>query len=167
MILAVCLGIAVTAKRFWVGLFLGRQTYDRYADDLAKVMKKTILVGQVASLARDMEYFGYELDDFDVHHDDVYDRAMKHDEAASTRTGLDSVGQRSMGAMTKNLNESMRAKVNEMLGAWEEPKAARINNVRLPFRQWSDISMSYNLLTCRMMRLVSAQSYSFAALYKV
>jgi hypothetical protein len=57
---AVILGVVVAIKRFWLGLWLGRRTYQRYAAQLTSTLKKSLLIGQVASLARDIERFYYK-----------------------------------------------------------------------------------------------------------
>ena len=53
--IAIALGIAISIKRLVVGLFLGRQTFAHYSQDLASVMNKMVLVGAVAGHARDIE----------------------------------------------------------------------------------------------------------------
>lgn len=49
LLLAIVGGAAVSIKRFWVGLILGRNTYSRYATDLSAVMSKVLLIGQVCN----------------------------------------------------------------------------------------------------------------------
>ena len=55
VIIAIVLGLVVTIKRFWLGLYLGRQTYVQYSARLTSVMKDILLITQVASLARKFE----------------------------------------------------------------------------------------------------------------
>lgn len=112
VITAICLGVAVTAKRFWVGLYLGRQTFSRYAADLTRVLQKTILIGQVASLARDLKVSGFQLDDFNVR---GYDRSSLLQKQDSNRSNM------TTAAWKPDLNHSQRVRLNELLGEWEEP----------------------------------------------
>ena len=51
--LAMIVGLVVAVKRLVVGLFLGRQTFVHYGEELAKVMKRMVLVGEVAALSRE------------------------------------------------------------------------------------------------------------------
>jgi hypothetical protein len=53
--IAIAVGVAVSIKRLVVGLFLGRQTFAHYSQDLASVMNKMVLVSAVAGHARDIE----------------------------------------------------------------------------------------------------------------
>ncbi|CAB9496794.1 Mechanosensitive ion channel protein [Seminavis robusta] len=48
-------GILAAIKRLVVGLMLGRQTFAHYGQELAVVMKNMVLVGEVATLAREIE----------------------------------------------------------------------------------------------------------------
>jgi len=50
------IGIAVSFKRLWLGLFLGRKTYRNYAEDLARVMQKIFLLSKIAILARHLAH---------------------------------------------------------------------------------------------------------------
>jgi hypothetical protein len=45
---AVGVSIAVILKRCAVGLFLGKQTFSQYGDELARVMRKSLVVGKVS-----------------------------------------------------------------------------------------------------------------------
>jgi hypothetical protein len=135
LILAASIGVAITAKRFWVGLFLGRQTFDRYANDLAVIMRKALLVGQIATLARDMEKYDFSMNDYHVEHSVAYKKTMEQNVAELD--GGESVGsggnasksQRSILASTVDYNASIRVKINEVLGAWEEPTLLDKSNV--------------------------------------
>jgi hypothetical protein len=128
--LAIGLGVSfmVAMKRFWVGLFLGRQTFCKcilfprrqstalvhilmltldfgvmitaqYANDLTRVMKKNLLIGQVAALAR----------------------AMK--------AGLSDVTAGAGGIGASALSDSQKLELNQLLGAFEEPRSVNSKNV--------------------------------------
>ena len=60
-------GFLVAAKRFYVGLRLGQKTYARYSTDLAKVMKKAILVSEVGNLANEIRKHELLTEDFGLH----------------------------------------------------------------------------------------------------
>ena len=47
--------MVVGLKRFWIALNFDRQTFTRYARDLKDVMEKAIMIGEVATLSREME----------------------------------------------------------------------------------------------------------------
>ena len=53
--IALCLSAIVAVKRLTVGLYLGRQTFTRYGEQLASVLRKMVLVSEVANLAKDIE----------------------------------------------------------------------------------------------------------------
>jgi hypothetical protein len=50
LVIAVCVSIVAAIKRLWLGLYLGRQTFVNYAEELAKVVKKMLIISEVASL---------------------------------------------------------------------------------------------------------------------
>lgn len=55
LINAIIVGVAVAVKRLVVGLLLGRQTFAHYGEELSKVLKNNLLVGEIATLARHIE----------------------------------------------------------------------------------------------------------------
>jgi hypothetical protein len=58
--LCIFVGLAVSLKRLVLSLFLGRQTFARYGEQLAEVMSGMVLLGEVATLARDIVKFSGE-----------------------------------------------------------------------------------------------------------
>jgi hypothetical protein len=86
----------------------------RYGDELANALKKSVLIGSVAALARDIEVFKLRIEDFDLH---VGEDVLLFDSLEDGETG------------SSNLNETRpnkspgRARLDELLGAWEEPDA--------------------------------------------
>lgn len=50
--MALGVGATVAFKRFAIGLLLGKQTFIHYGKELAKIMKRMVLVSEVASLSR-------------------------------------------------------------------------------------------------------------------
>lgn len=45
-------GVCVAIKRYWLGLYMGKRTYLRWASELGKVMEKAVLIRDVANLSR-------------------------------------------------------------------------------------------------------------------
>lgn len=140
LILAIAIGALVTVKRFWIGIIIGRHTYSRYAADLASVMSKVLLIGQVAELARDIEYYGYRLSDFNLDHES-FKRAISSAEDSNT-VGLESeyfaksptkqqdLGRERVFGMQKDFSGSeAKSKINMLLGEWEEPVEIARDNV--------------------------------------
>jgi hypothetical protein len=173
LLIAVGLGFVVATKRFWVGLFLGRQTFckyiyssteliyvfiysqlnviimtlARYANDLAKVMKKNLLIGQVAALARDMEKLYDHGVTFDSHafgDSKVYKNLLANNDEEgsvnesttgpqvmkSVKSGLNDVTGGSEGFVGSGLTGSQKIELNQLLGAFEEPQSVNSKNVR-------------------------------------
>jgi hypothetical protein len=119
----------------------------RYADDLAKVMKKNLLIGQVAALARDMEKLydhGVAFDSHAFGDSKVYKSLLANaDEEGSTnesmtgpqamksaKSGLNDVAGGSEGFVGSGLTGSQKMELNQLLGAFEEPQSVNSKNVR-------------------------------------
>jgi hypothetical protein len=153
LLLAISVGICVSIKRFWVGLFLGRQTFHRYATDLATLMQKVLLIGQVANLAKDIEYNGYKLSDITgvQYQHETLAKSINFEEDCNSEGGgglnqenqpllavntNDNFGaeQRVFGLQKDFTGSSTRIKIEKLLGAWEEPKEIRKSDVSDAFR---------------------------------
>ena len=52
LLIMVCVSLAVALKRFLVGLYLGRQTFNHFGAQLAKVMSKMVLIAEVSQLPK-------------------------------------------------------------------------------------------------------------------
>ncbi|GKY96897.1 hypothetical protein MPSEU_000648700 [Mayamaea pseudoterrestris] len=160
LILALVVSLVVSIKRFAVGIWFGQKTYYRYAEDLTSLMKKSLIIGQVASLARDKEELGLQTHDFgfDVGRYDMQDDANGDNGSKSSNASRDYVRSPSKGAgpsiasagggslmQQANLSSIQKIRINELLGAWEEPDVSRGKESRAPiaaiiqFRQ----SLSY------------------------
>lgn len=50
--IAVTVSAVVAIKRLWLGLYLGKKLFANYAEDLAKVVKKMVVLYDVAALGR-------------------------------------------------------------------------------------------------------------------
>jgi hypothetical protein len=151
LILALAVGVAVTIKRFWIGITIGRHTFSRYASDLAKLMAKVLLVGQVAEIARDIESYGYKLDDFQLDHE-LFTKTISREEENGHDTdstdlnkpGLNrnttsgtyvpapfELGKERVFGLRKDFSgTAARNKINQLLGEWEEPQEVRSSQVR-------------------------------------
>lgn len=159
LIVAVAVSAVVAVKRFWVGLWFGKKTYHRYADDLTAAMKKSLLIGQVAGLARDKEALGLDLGNLGI---DVKSYCVYHDEpgsnasvgshgalevATSPKSGVTNEGTTKKDKMVQqaNLSSEQKIRIDELLGAWEEPDTTHGKDMEAPiaaiiqFRQ----SLSY------------------------
>jgi hypothetical protein len=147
LIVALVVSTVVSIKRFWVGFWFGKKTYHIYAEDLTAVMKKSLLIGQVASLARDKEELGLQLDDFeiDVRRYNMQDDDAKDEEGSKTscnsregkqspnKSAGPSVASNGGSLMQKaNLSSIQKIRINELLGAWEEPGVARGKDSKAP-----------------------------------
>lgn len=143
---AMCVSLVVAVKRFLIGLYLGRQTFAHFGKPLAKVMKKMLLVGEVAALARDIEkkesnrnqsnregnsQFGYRLDS----HVSLRGLALSSDDEdgsttespTSRRGSVDTlqsdrvINMNDRDPLTGNLQYSEKMKLRQLLERWEEP----------------------------------------------
>jgi len=145
LIVAVVVSFAVSIKRCFVGLTLGRQTYCkycwkslsmpvaalpvssswlilftvRYGEDLARVMRKALLVGQLASLARDLQIMGINLADMGL--------KVKTDDDLEGTPSTKGIGENDAFVPKSGLLEgldisSRRARIDELLGEFEEPE---------------------------------------------
>mmetsp|Transcript_14794 Transcript_14794/g.28022 ORF Transcript_14794/g.28022 Transcript_14794/m.28022 type:complete len:643 (-) Transcript_14794:87-2015(-) len=147
--IAVSLGCVVAAKRFWLGLFLGRQTFCQYSVKLAAIMEKILLVSEVASLgwaferqvresdlARQertsitAESFGLDRATFDLMMqalpDDSTIGGYAPSEAATDELKrVIDINDRE--PLTGRLTQTQKARITQILGAWEEPTVAKKN----------------------------------------
>jgi hypothetical protein len=120
-------------------------TVARYANDLAKVMKKNLLIGQVAALARDMEKLYDRGVAFDSHafgdtqaYKSLLTNANEEGSVTSTtgpeimksaKSGLHDVTGGSEGFVGSSLTGSQILELNQLLGAFEEPRSVNSKNV--------------------------------------
>eukprot|EP00934_Nitzschia_sp_Nitz4_P008246 Nitzschia sp. Nitz4//scaffold44_size153857//151542//153963//NITZ4_002752-RA/size153857-snap-gene-0.221-mRNA-1//-1//CDS//3329552250//8236//frame0 len=149
--LASTVPVAVAIKRFWMGIFLGKQTYYQYSDKLAVVMKKILLITQVATLSRQVisnqgrvhlkarggtvfavlsqQSIGDMVDFADE------ERSEPHvDETMSNKSGTVG-GANNMildpedrNPLTGKLSQVQKNRIVKLLGVWEEPtEVARTN----------------------------------------
>lgn len=130
LILMIVCGGAVAAKRFYIGLELGKKTYSRYAQDLEKVMKKTLLLSEVAHLAKRIEKDNFIMTDDMGIQSDLYqvEEATSKDGSVAEQSAKTQKSATSLGL--QSLSDSNRFKIDQMLGAWEEPQEARAEDVR-------------------------------------
>jgi hypothetical protein len=98
----------------------------RYGEELAKVMKKALYVGQVASLARDIEDSDLRIEDFTVHvsNDYIEDSMVDTTEPGSPKSPSADRQEEFRRNLISGVDTSTRkALLDELLGAWEEPDA--------------------------------------------
>jgi hypothetical protein len=186
--IAASIGAVVAIKRFWMGQFLGRQTFCKYeagtfmylrfrlasfspilrsqyiaqyAEKLAIVMKKILLISQVASLGRDFEkYVGTRGNKLEAPHVDGLDVLLNYSADDASFDGRSSnIDGRSTGRakpignsseraamedkarvidpddrnpLTGSLNSFQKIRITQLLGAWEEPLVGAKPTVRIP-----------------------------------
>lgn len=122
-------------------------------------MKKSLLIGQVASLARDKEELGLQLDDLglDIRHYEMHEEnrdddgskasIMSKEVASPSKGAVPSAASVGGGSLIQHANMSsiQKIRINELLGAWEEPDVSSTKESKAPiaaiiqFRQ----SLSY------------------------
>jgi hypothetical protein len=123
LIVAVVVSFVVSVKRFWLGLVQGKRTYRRYGEELAKIMKKSLWVGQVASLARDIEDSDLLIEDFTLHVSNEFLEENDGDngEPTSPKTSSDRQDEFRRNLISGVDSSTRQAVLDELLGAWEEP----------------------------------------------
>jgi hypothetical protein len=173
---AVSVGIVVAIKRFWLALFLGKQTFGewylwvvrsllwplktlnsfavslyflaaQYAEKLAVVMRKILLVTQVASTSRDFEryarshlhsemkkpppmsYYGADVlanfvKEAEGDEDSQYTQSLQGPQSATSQAPLEDhlINTDDRDPLTGSLSSLQRSKIIQILGRWEEPE---------------------------------------------
>jgi hypothetical protein len=126
LVLMIVCGTLASLKRFFIGAYLGKRTYVRYADELAVILAKLVLIGQVGNLARDKESLGIDFEAFELAAKQQY---TSDDEDCSDGVSRDrSISpkhrkSRNLSRMFEaaNLSRLQKFKIKELLGEWEEP----------------------------------------------
>ena len=158
---SICLGFVVALKRLWLGLFLGRKTYSKstllkprshikllftlsiscytanYAEDLAKLVDKIVVLCEIAALSREIEdeiasphslrrsmsisQYGITKEEFDgiLEESNVEDGSSigRNSKSVDYQGGL-IVDPTKSDLKRVRLDQSQRAKITELLGAW-------------------------------------------------
>ena len=137
LIVAICWGGAVSLKRLWLGLYLGRKTYTNYAEELARVMQKILLLCEVAALGREMEQVvGGNLpsiEEFGISRQDFNDMLHMYDDENSvepctvaaddflawkpSRSSRPIISPREL-KVSGSFTDKHKSIINELLGAW-------------------------------------------------
>jgi hypothetical protein len=136
---------------------LRSQYIAQYADKLAIVMKKILLISQVASLGRDFEkYVGTRGNNMEAPHVDGLDEMDgllnysaddasldgrssgrpslfgNSSERAATEDKARVIDPDDRNPLTGSLNSSQKIRIVQLLGAWEEPLVGAKSTVRVP-----------------------------------
>ena len=148
--IAVSVGIIVAMKRIYIGVSQSRKTFATYAGELGSVVKKILLITEVASAARDYEWryhqartsrsyaqsaamnrdaFESLMEDFN-HEGSVRQRGNSEGSVRSFeknpvdyQRGKEVLfDTRDVDPLTGSLKLSQKAKIAELLGAWEDPE---------------------------------------------
>jgi hypothetical protein len=141
LILMMVVGLVVAIKRVWLGFLLGKKIYRNYSEDLAKLMKKLLLLGKVAFVARDVArraaYHNAQLvrslsiNKYGFSEEQYYgllrsssdDDLVKHSSDETVHEDLnDFSGQLIDSEDPLQLTQAERNRIDEYLGAWEEPE---------------------------------------------
>jgi hypothetical protein len=143
--IAMCVSAVTAVKRFWLGLFLGRQTYNQYSERLANVMKRILLISPVAALAKDIELEltksargkgrsptnlpnvmsdegleGLLIGTDEASFASAYVRSPSDNDDVSVHV-IDSADRH---PLTGTLSANQKARISDILGQWEEPVLA-------------------------------------------
>lgn len=142
LIMGIVVGLAISIKRVWVGLMLGKKIYRNYSEDLAKLMKKLLLLGRVAFVARDLsrrssrrsknlnstialQNYGYSEEQYYglLRTESEEDLNNAQDVSAPAPDSLDQLTGRVIEVNDpRDLSQADRNRINEYLGAWEDPE---------------------------------------------
>jgi hypothetical protein len=153
--IVVCVSFVTSVKRFFMGFYLGKNTFRIFSEKLASVMKKILLISQVAALSRDVEDKARvrarsrqqthvstvltqdKLGDLLQNADDVSTSTNpKGDPSIVPSLGLNAssteavIDPEDRHPLTGALSQSQRNRIVQLLGAWEEPSIASQTNVR-------------------------------------
>jgi hypothetical protein len=161
--IAICISAVVAVKRFIIGIFFGKKTFQQYSDKLATVMGKIILISQVAHLAQDIERQSRAKvrNEQDIPRESVFSRATLTEDklGALFQTAEDGSegsaverSDRSLGwdddidnklapvidpddrhPLTGKLNAVQKSRIVQLLGSWEEPTTSETTVVRVIF----------------------------------
>lgn len=136
--------IVVAIKRFLIGFYQGRKLFVYYAEDLAAVMKKTLLVSQVAALAAQLER--EKIQEVGDNHETPTVRASRAGidvvveenagqdneenedddslaESSVPRSDTKLISEKDDDEDIKLLSRSQKRKIDRVLGNWIEPDA--------------------------------------------
>jgi Mechanosensitive ion channel len=106
----------------------------RFAQDLSKILRKALLIGQVAGLALDIEKYKVRTTSITLEQSELYDRALE--ETSEDADKADASASGNVGGTTSavidnaeahntisgaDITGSIRVKIDEALGAWEDP----------------------------------------------
>jgi hypothetical protein len=110
----------------------------RYGEELAKIMKKALWVGQVASLARDIEDSDLLIEDFTLHVSNEFLEENDGDkgEPTSPKTSSDRQDEFRRNLISGVDSSTRKAVLDELLGAWEEPETQSEKDVRILSDGW-------------------------------
>lgn len=140
LIMAVIVGFVVSIKRVWIGVLLGKKIYRNYSEDLAKLMKKLLLLGKVAFVARDLarhyahhstdvrnltiKKYGFSEEQyFGLLRSSSDDDLLKQNVDESVEDDLNELPGRIIESNDPaQLTQAERNRIDEYLGAWEEPE---------------------------------------------
>lgn len=131
LIFALCTGLAVAAKRFFIGLRFGKASYHRYAERLSVILKQMVDIITVArfgsheqivtsSLLEQTGCVSRLLSDADgTNRGIISDDDDDDDDDSSDKYAIPMLIRPNTTGRT--MTDSIKVKINELLGDWEEP----------------------------------------------
>jgi hypothetical protein len=183
--IVVCVSFVTSVKRFFMGFYLGKNTFRMFSEKLANVMKKILLISQVAALSRDVEDNARvrdrsrrqthlssvltqdKLGDLLQNADDTStSTSPKGDPSIVPSLGINASSTEAVidpddrHPLTGALSQSQRNRIVQLLGAWEEPTIASQMNVRCR----AEIILVEEQCLCSRFLLLSQEPVSVSAL---
>lgn len=92
----------------------------RYGEELANVMKKALLIGKVASLAREIKLSKINLGNFGFHVNTFEEESESGCTSSRMHSENDNPDLGKAGILNGIDISSRRARINQLLGEWEE-----------------------------------------------
>ena len=102
---------------------------ERYGDDLAKAMRKALLVGKVAAMARDIEQRTYASKSIELKAYEYFDADGSLAADSSSADGQKPASRRQDLMEGIRMNSEQKGRIIELLGAWEAPEDGHRDNV--------------------------------------
>lgn len=142
LLMMVTVSLAVAAKRFLMGLYLGRKTFHHFGGQLAKVMNKMVLIAEVAQLSKRLQKSSMMKESGRVMNkrmESIQNLSIHYDgdgDDDSVSTGNKNNGDAGMfvdysrrNPLTGSLLPSEKMKLSQILERWEEPEREAAGNV--------------------------------------
>lgn len=125
LIFSLCLSSAVAVKRFWIGLRFGRASYYRYAEKLALLLKRVLLVSKLAQFAHRRDFSGDCMPSSSIWLEDDQDAPeLKRGKSETPITESSTIVLGQQNVTITSLSDTDAQMIAELLGEWEEIEIA-------------------------------------------